>query len=182
MKKQRILITGAAGFIGFSLCKEFLKHKNYSVIGLDNLNSYYSIKLKKARIRELKRTKNFQFYKYDLLEKNKLFKLFKKKKFDIIFNFAAQAGVRYSYENPESYCNSNIVGFNNLLNLIKKLKKKISYSTVLKSIIKRDKSDYNRRISPLKKTKDSILINTSNLTKRACFLKIKKIIDRKIKN
>ena len=65
---------------------------------------------------------------------------------------------------------------------LKKLKKKISYSTVLKSIIKRDKSDYNRRISPLKKTKDSILINTSNLTKRACFLKIKKIIDRKIKN
>ena len=124
MKKQRILITGAAGFIGFSLCKEFLKHKNYSVIGLDNLNSYYSIKLKKARIRELKRTKNFQFYKYDLLEKNKLFKLFKKKKFDIIFNFAAQAGVRYSYENPESYCNSNIVGFNNLLNLIKKFKVK----------------------------------------------------------
>ena len=79
MKKQRILITGAAGFIGFSLCKEFLKYKNYSVIGLDNLNSYYSIKLKKARIRELKRTKNFQFYKYDLLEKNKLLKLFKKK-------------------------------------------------------------------------------------------------------
>ena len=65
---------------------------------------------------------------------------------------------------------------------LKKLKKKISYSTVLKSIIKRDKSDYNRRISPLKKTKDSILINTSNLSKRACFFKIKKIIDRKINN
>ena len=62
---------------------------------------------------------------------------------------------------------------------LKKLKKKISYSAVLKSIQKRDKSDYNRRISPLKKTKDSILINTSNLSKRACFLKIKKIIDNK---
>ena len=64
---------------------------------------------------------------------------------------------------------------------LKKLKKKISFSTVLKSIKKRDKNDYNRRISPLKKTKDSILINTSNLSKRACFLKIKKIIDRKLK-
>ena len=65
---------------------------------------------------------------------------------------------------------------------LKKLKKKVSYSDVLKSITKRDKSDYNRRISPLKKTKDSILINTSNLSKRSCFLKIKKIIDRKINN
>ena len=63
---------------------------------------------------------------------------------------------------------------------LKKLKKKISYSAVLKSIKKRDKNDYNRRISPLKKTKDSILINTSNLSKRACFLKLKKIIDKKI--
>ena len=65
---------------------------------------------------------------------------------------------------------------------LKKLKKKISYKTVLKSIKIRDKNDYNRRISPLKKTKDSILINTSNLSKRACFLKIKKIIDKKIDN
>ena len=65
---------------------------------------------------------------------------------------------------------------------LKHLKKNVSYSAVLKSIKKRDKSDYNRRISPLKKTKDSILINTSNLSKRSCFLKIKKIIDRKINN
>ena len=63
---------------------------------------------------------------------------------------------------------------------LKKLKKKVSYSSVLKSIKKRDKSDYNRRISPLKRTKDSILINTSNLSKRACFLKIKKIIDKEL--
>ena len=67
-------------------------------------------------------------------------------------------------------------------NELKNLKKKISYSEVVKSIKKRDKNDYNRRISPLKKTKDSILINTSNLSKRSCFLKIKKIIDRKINN
>ena len=63
---------------------------------------------------------------------------------------------------------------------LKRLNKKITFSEVLKNIIKRDKSDYNRRLSPLKKTKDSILINTSNLTKRACFLKIKKIIDKKV--
>ncbi len=67
-------------------------------------------------------------------------------------------------------------------NELKGLRKKISYLAVLKSIKNRDKSDYNRRISPLKKTKDSILINTSNLSKRTCFLKIKKIIDRKINN
>ncbi len=67
-------------------------------------------------------------------------------------------------------------------NELKRLKKKISYENVLKNIKKRDKSDYNRKISPLKKTQDSILINTSNLSKRSCFLKIKKIIDRKIKN
>mgnify|MGYP000181230741 CR=1 FL=1 len=67
-----------------------------------------------------------------------------------------------------------------LLGNLLKLKKKTTYSEVLKSIIKRDKNDYNRKVSPLKKTKDSVLLNTSKLTKRACFLKIKKIIDRKI--
>ena len=67
-------------------------------------------------------------------------------------------------------------------NELKKLKKRISYAEVLKSIKKRDKSDYNRSISPLKKTADSVLINTSNLSKRSCFLKIKKIIDKKINN
>ena len=65
---------------------------------------------------------------------------------------------------------------------LKKIKKNITYSEVLKSIKKRDKSDYSRKLSPLKKTKDSVLINTTNLSKRACFLKIKKIIDKKIKN
>ena len=80
MKKQKILITGAAGFIGFSLCKKLLRNKNNEIIGIDNLNSYYSVKLKKERIKELKHEKNFQFFKLDLLEKNKLNDLFKKKK------------------------------------------------------------------------------------------------------
>ena len=124
MRKQKILITGAAGFIGYSLCKKLVDNKNFEVIGIDNLNSYYSVKLKKARIKELNNEKNFQFLKLDLLEKSKLNDLFKRKKFDIVYNFAAQAGVRYSFENPDSYINSNIIGFNNLLNLIKKFKVK----------------------------------------------------------
>ena len=124
MKKQKILITGAAGFIGFSLCKKLLKNKNNEIIGIDNLNSYYSVKLKKERIKELNSKKNFQFLKLDLLEESKLNGLFKRMKFDIVYNFAAQAGVRYSFENPKSYIYSNIIGFNNLLNLIKKFKTK----------------------------------------------------------
>ena len=122
MKKQKILITGAAGFIGYSLCKKLINNKNYEVTGIDNMNSYYSVKLKKARIKELKYEKNFQFFKLDLLENSKLNDLFKRKKFNVVYNFAAQAGVRYSFENPDSYINSNIIGFNNLLSLIKKFK------------------------------------------------------------
>jgi len=124
MKKQKILITGAAGFIGYSLCKKLITNKNNVVIGIDNLNSYYSVKLKKKRIEELRNQKNFKFFKLDLLEKSKLNDLFKRMKFNIVFNFAAQAGVRYSFENPESYINSNIIGFNNLLNSVKKFKVK----------------------------------------------------------
>ena len=69
MKKQNILVTGAAGFIGYSLCKKLLENKNYLITGLDNLNSYYSVKLKKERLKNLKNMKNFQFFKVDLLEK-----------------------------------------------------------------------------------------------------------------
>ena len=124
IKKKKILVTGAAGFIGYSLCKKLLMSKNNEVIGLDNLNSYYSVKLKKERIKQLNYLKNFQFFKLDLFEKKKLDALFRKKKFDIVYNFAAQAGVRYSFENPDSYINSNIIGFNNILNSIKRFKVK----------------------------------------------------------
>ena len=124
IKKKKILVTGAAGFIGYSLCKKLIMNKNNEVIGLDNLNSYYSVKLKKERIKQLKYSKNFQFFKLDLFEKKKLNALFRKKKFDIVYNFAAQAGVRYSFENPDSYIYSNIIGFNNILNSIKRFKVK----------------------------------------------------------
>ena len=120
--KKKILITGAAGFIGFSLCLELLKRKDNYIVGIDNLNSYYSTKLKKKRIEILNSSKNFKFFKIDLIEKQKLKKIFSKHKFDIVYNFAAQAGVRYSYINPISYCNSNIVGFNNILELVSNFK------------------------------------------------------------
>ena len=118
MKKKKILITGVAGFIGFSLAKKIIQYKNFDVVGIDNINSYYNRKLKLKRLSLLK-NKNFKFYKIDLIEKNKLYKLFKKNNFDIVFNFAAQAGVRYCYENPKSYTDSNIIGFINLSEMIK---------------------------------------------------------------
>jgi len=119
MKRKHILITGVAGFIGFSLCKELLKDKNNRIIGIDNLNSYYSIKLKKSRLNVLRKNNDFSFFKVDLINQKKLKSLFERYKFDKVYNLAAQAGVRYSYINPQSYCNSNIIGFNNLLHLIK---------------------------------------------------------------
>ena len=154
MKKQKILITGAAGFIGYSLCQKLIHDKNNEVIGLDNLNSYYSVKLKKQRIRELNKAKNFQFFKLDLLEKNKLNELFKKKKFSLVYNFAAQAGVRYSFENTESYCNSNIICFNNLLNLVKKFK--------VKKLFFASSSSVYGNIGPFPKKENSKL-NTLNI-------------------
>ena len=119
--KKKILITGVAGFIGFSLAQKILLSKNYYVIGIDNLNTYYSKKLKLNRLALLK-NKNFKFYKIDLTEKNKLYGLFKKHKFNIVFNFAAQAGVRYSFKNPKSYTNTNIIGFLNLIEMLKNFK------------------------------------------------------------
>lgn len=117
---MNILITGCAGFIGFSLTKKLLANDKNNIFGLDNLNTYYSIKLKKKRLSILKKYKKFKFFKYDLIHKKKLDKLFKDYKFDIIFHFAAQAGVRYVLTNPEKFVESNIVGFDNLLNASKK--------------------------------------------------------------
>ena len=119
--KKKILITGVAGFIGFSLAQKIIQSKNYHVIGIDNLNTYYSKKLKLNRLVLLK-NKNFKFYKIDLTEKNKLHNLFKKYKFNIVFNLAAQAGVRYSFKNPKSYTNTNIIGFLNLIEILKNFK------------------------------------------------------------
>lgn len=117
--KEKILITGCAGFIGSSLTKKLLKNKNFSIYGLDNINSYYDLNLKKNRLRELVKDKNFKFFKIDISNKKLILKNFKKYKYNHVFHLAAQAGVRYSIENPEQYLNSNLIGFYNILEAIK---------------------------------------------------------------
>ena len=116
---MKILITGAAGFIGFKF-SEFLLKKNYHVFGIDNLNNYYDVKLKKSRILELKKYKKFKFQKINLEDKKKVEIVYKKNKFSYVFHFAAQAGVRHAILKPQDYINSNIIGFFNLLETSKK--------------------------------------------------------------
>ncbi len=112
--QERILVTGAAGFIGFHICQELIK-EGYLVIGLDNLNNYYDVNLKQARLNELKEKSNFIFIKSELEDKENLDLIFKKNKPQKVLHFAAQAGVRYSIDNPSAYINSNLVGFGNIL-------------------------------------------------------------------
>jgi UDP-glucuronate 4-epimerase len=108
------LITGAAGFIGFHLSKRLLA-QGESVVGIDNLNEYYDVNLKKARLSELEGNSEFTFYKLDLVDREGVGKLFSENKFDHVVNLAAQAGVRYSLTNPHAYIDCNIVGFLNIL-------------------------------------------------------------------
>jgi UDP-glucuronate 4-epimerase len=112
--KKIILVTGSAGFIGFHICQLLLK-KNYRVIGLDNLNNYYSISLKKNRNKILKNFKNYTFIKADICKKNVIIKICKKFKISYILHLAAQAGVRYSIKNPEKYIKNNLLGFFNVI-------------------------------------------------------------------
>lgn len=125
---MKILVTGTAGFIGFHLTKKLLERGD-SVIGLDNINDYYDVNLKYARLEELgihqediqedrltvSSTTKLKFIKTDLVNKETIDKLFENEKFDAVCNLAAQAGVRYSLENPHAYIDSNVVGFMNIL-------------------------------------------------------------------
>ena len=116
MDKKIILITGAAGFIGFFLSKRILEeNKDNVVIGYDNLNDYYDVRLKNERLQLLDKFDNFVFIRGDLRDRKKIKEIFEKYSPDIVINLAAQAGVRYSITNPEEYIDSNIIGFFNLL-------------------------------------------------------------------
>ena len=113
---MKILITGCAGFIGYHVAEKILnKFKSYQVFGVDNINSYYSKALKKKRVFDLKKNNKFKFLKMDISNKNYVDNFFKKHKFEIVIHMAAQAGVRYSFVNPESYIESNIKGFFNII-------------------------------------------------------------------
>jgi UDP-glucuronate 4-epimerase len=113
-KNKKTLITGAAGFIGFHLSKRLLEQGD-QVIGLDILNDYYDVNLKKDRLKQLEGNSNFKFVKLDLADRSGIEALFAKEKFTNVVNLAAQPGVRYSLKNPYAYVDSNIVGFVNLL-------------------------------------------------------------------
>lgn len=126
----KILVTGTAGFIGFHLVNKLLKETDWQIVGLDNINDYYDVNLKYDRLKETGIPKEkieynkpvmsegearYKFFKLDLTDKENLLKLFEKESFDYVVNLAAQAGVRYSLENPQAYIDSNINGFFNIL-------------------------------------------------------------------
>jgi len=135
---MKILVTGAAGFIGFHVCNNLLE-KGHEVVGLDNINGYYDVKLKFARLSQLgisqidatpfnilckgkKHGDQFRFVRMNLEDREKIPKLFRKENFDVVCSLAAQAGVRFSIENPEPYIDSNVVGFLNILECCKNFK------------------------------------------------------------
>ena len=121
MRNKRVVITGVAGFIGYHLCLKLI-NENFDVIGLDNINSYYSINLKKNRLKNLEKANlnknsNFHFIKADISDKEQIDRVFEESKFDVVVNLAAQAGVRESLKMPDSYFKSNFIGFLNIISL-----------------------------------------------------------------
>ena len=111
-----VLVTGAAGFIGANLVKQLYRdYQDIKVVGIDNMNDYYDVSLKEARLNELQTYESFEFVKGNIADKELITSLFEKYHFDVVVNLAAQAGVRYSITNPDAYIESNLVGFFNIL-------------------------------------------------------------------
>tara|TARA_B100000963_G_C22613867_1_gene666292 strand:- start:1473 stop:2432 length:960 start_codon:yes stop_codon:yes gene_type:complete len=157
---MKILVTGCAGFIGYHFCKNNFTKKKIQIVGVDNLNSYYSVSYKKKRLQELKKNKKFKFYKVDLSDFKKLKKIFIKHKFDIVMNLAAQAGVRYSIEKPSEYFKSNFLGFFNIIELSRSQNvKKIFYAS--SSSVYGEKKNF-----PLKESQQISPTNTYSLSKK----------------
>ena len=120
LNKKKILITGSCGFIGYHLCRRLLSEYDVTIVGIDNMNDYYEVSLKEARLKELEELhKDFTFFKMDIADKEKVEELFAEQKFDLVVNLAAQAGVRYSLENPDAYLKSNVSGFYNILEAVR---------------------------------------------------------------
>ena len=172
---MKILVTGAAGFIGFHVTKKLLDLK-YQVIGIDNFNNYYDAKLKNARQKYLKKhyKKNLVILKKDLKNLLSLKLLFKKYKFSYVINLAAQAGVRYSISKPDNYFDSNIVGFYNLLKCCKEYKVKHLIVGSSSSVYGNQKNNTNEKFNtnkPLsfyaatKKTNEIMAYSFSNVYK-----------------
>lgn len=111
---MKYLVTGAAGFIGAATSQKLLE-QGYTVVGVDNLNDYYDVNLKYARLAQFEQHENFTFIKLDIADRIAMSELFKREKFDRVIHLAAQAGVRYSIENPDAYADSNLVGHLNVL-------------------------------------------------------------------
>lgn len=114
VKGRKILVTGAAGFIGANLAERLLK-EGAAVVGIDNMNAYYDVRLKEERLSRLSRFENFRFVCGDIADKVQIDALFQEEQFFMVVNLAAQAGVRYSIQNPDAYVQSNLIGFYNIL-------------------------------------------------------------------
>ena len=155
---NKVLVTGSAGFIGYHLSKKLLD-KKFIVYGIYNLNDYYSKKLKNKQNLELKKYKNFKFYKLDL-KKKKIVKIFNKKQIDFIFHLSAQPGVRFSITDPQKYIDDNIVAFSNILEICKKNKPKTFYFASSSSVY----GDVNK--FPIKETNKLNPKNVYGLTKK----------------
>ena len=116
LSNKRVIVTGAAGFIGSNLCMELLKrYENIKILGIDNVNDYYDVGIKEDRLKKIVGNPNFEFIKGNIADRDVINKAFDEFKPEVVVNLAAQAGVRYSIENPDAYIEANLIGFYNIL-------------------------------------------------------------------